>query len=181
MLALACKAPDQERITLQFNCDGLIDSQIKWLAHNASVKKFTTVGNFNEATEMSQNQVDWKTELELFRALANINKPIYRNTYSISVAPDPKSNLTIKSWLANGHAPIRSLKVYYLERPDEIKKIEATLEEKNFIFTSTKIIDMEFNVMSEIPKLERYKISGVQQFLFDKPNPFSVVGDVLEK
>jgi len=175
LVGLGCKQPDKPLSFFPINPDSLIDSQLRWFSHQpTSLKKITSVSSSVLETELSFDKIKWGKELEPFRALSLINKPVYRYGYEVSVSPDPKSNLTIKSWTAKNRAPIRMIRIFYLNTPDQVKRIEASLEEKNFIFVTQKELQLEFSLMGSPIELERYKIAGYQKYFWGSPGSFSL-------
>jgi hypothetical protein len=174
-IAIACTPVGQQPSRMQFNCDSLINRQVTLLSNQpASVKKFTRVSGSEADTQVRSNQVNWSVELAPFRVISRINNPIYQANYKVTVAPDPKSNLTIKSWTAINSAPVLSLKVYYLNGSEQIKRIEAVMAESNFVFTSRQTLQLDFNLLGENPRLEHYQISGSQKFLLGNIEDISV-------
>ena len=174
-MAIACTPEGQQPSLMQFNCDSLINRQVTLLSNQpASVKKFTRVGGSEAEAQLRSNQVKWSIELAPFQVLNRINNPIYQANYKVTIAPDAKSNLTIKSWTAINSAPVLSLKVYYLNGSEQIKRIEAVMAESNFVFTSRQTLQLDFNLLGENPQLEHYQISGSQMFLLGDIEDISV-------
>jgi hypothetical protein len=165
----------------QLDWDSLLNSQVGLLTGgDFALKKGVSI----DGPSISQGvaaSVNWGKELGPFRSIAFINKPVYRNGYSITTSPDPKSNLTIKSWEATQDAPIRSIKVFYLHDQGQIKKVEATIEERNFVFTSRLQLQMEFSSLEDPWRLERYKVVGSQKFIMGDPTDFSLEGVVVQR
>ncbi len=176
---LACRDPGQKLPAQQINFDSLINRQVQILSNqSSSLIKRTSVGQTTVETSLANQQVQWKKELEPFRIISLINKPVYRDSYESSVEPDPRSNLIIKSWVARGDEPLRTIRIFYLDHISQIKKIEARLEETNFVFTSYQDIQLDFTVLGGSPQLERYKISGMQKYFMGNLRGFSLEGIV---
>lgn len=174
-VAIACTPAGQQPSLMQFNCDSLINRQVTLLSNQpASIKKLTRVGGSEAEAQLRSDQVKWSIELAPFRVLSRINNPIFQANYKVTIAPDPKSNLTIKSWTAINSAPVLSLKVYYLNGSEQIKRIEAVMVESNFVFTSHQTLLLDFNLLGENPQLEHYQISGSQKFLLGNVEDISV-------
>jgi hypothetical protein len=143
-----------------------MEKQFSRLSHEDGIlRKFTTVGN-SPKTEVILNKKDvsWNRELAPFSSLNLINKPVYRGRYKVSTFQDPKSNLKIKCWEAKGGEPIRRLKIYYLDNPAQIKRVEAMVESNSPIFSTNKVIEMEFSILGGGGILESYRLSGSQRF-----------------
>jgi hypothetical protein len=126
--------------------------------------------------ELKAEQVNWKKELEPFRALSIINKPIYRAAYTISISRDLKSNLTIKAWTTTQDIPLKALRIYYLNTPDQIRKLEASIQDENFVFTSHRNVQLDFSVLGRPVQLQHYQISGSQKFFWGDQHSFTLEG-----
>lgn len=178
-LVVACNKPAKLPPTDSFNGDSLIDSQVKLLSSDLySLTKFTLGDGVPDSVKLVNNQLVWANELRPLRVISLLNKPAYRNDYEISTARDQTSNLLIKTWRSKENAPVREIKIYYLNDQDQIKKLEAEIVKKNFVFSSFQSIQMEFSILGLVPRLERYKISGSQRLLLSSPDNFTLEGTI---
>jgi hypothetical protein len=84
----------------------------------------------------------------------------------------------VKTWETKYNLPLKSLSVYYLKDFSKIKRLEATLEQRNFVFSSTKNLSMEFSVLGPNPMTDKYEISGHQKFFWEEPQYFSLKGHI---
>ena len=160
---------------LQINVDSLLDYHIRNLrSGDYSLEKVSRVGNHKATTSTHSKEINWSNELEAFRLISLINKPIYSDRYEVREAPDEKSNLTIKSWTAKEPLPITSLKVFFLKQPYQIKRMEAVIEQSNFVFSSSKELSLDFHVLGTRPTPGGYKISGQQKFFWEAPQYYSL-------
>ena len=180
---MACQNRRQLRTGIHFNADSLIDRQIESLAARklTLTKQLEGESQSTTAQQILVPRVEWQKELEPFRAINLINKPPYRDSYHVSVSPDSKSNLTIKSWTAKREAPVRALRIYYLISTNRIKRIEAELVERNPLFSSSRELQLEFSNLVEPWLLDTYQVSISQEFIWDGPDNFKLKASVSDK
>lgn len=180
-LTTACTKAKQEKQTLQFNSDSLLDYHSKQLSQSgATLTKSTSLRDAPLLPGVVAQSVKWEKELEPFRTISMINKPVYRNAYNIQIGRDPKSNLMVKTWTAKGDEPIRIMKIYYLNKSASLKRLEAVIEKGNFVFRSQQKFEMEFGLLGN-SQLERFAISGFQNFFWGGSHTFTLQGSVEEK
>ena len=180
-LILACSQAKQEKQVLQFNLDSLLDFHARQLSKTgARLNKSTSLKDTVKFLTGAIQTVSWEKELEPFRMISAINKPIYRNAYTVTVERDPKSNLMVKSWKAKANEPVRLVKLYFLNNLSTLRKLETVVEKRNFIVSSRQKLEMDFNLFGN-SQLERFAISGSQKFFWDNPQPFSLTAIVESK
>ena len=113
-------------------------------------------------------------ELDIFRQMDIINKPLFRDQYSLSSAPDTKSNLTVQSFEPKIPSPIQYVKLYYLNDLHHLKKIEARFEEENSLYYTRRDYVLEFNEFNQVPLLARSSVQGIQKMIMNDSVAFSV-------
>lgn len=153
-----------------YSVDSLLSSQAGYLAeHGVILKKSTSLGDASEEVSLTpKDAAAWKKELEIFAALEIINKPLNRDAYHLESLSDAKSNLLVKSITTSADLPVRYLKVYYQNAPENVRKIEAEYEEDNSLYRSVRILKMEFQEVGDVPAITSYSIEGGQKmFLGD--------------
>jgi hypothetical protein len=176
---VSCQKPSTQNQGLLFNVDSLINYQINSLQQRKPVlHKLTVAGDELNETVLENTKVDWAKELEMFRVISVINKPIYRSAYAITITPDIRSNLTVKSWTAIQDVPVRIIKVYYLDDPHQIRRLEVYLKDENFVFSSHRTLKLLFGSLESPPQLQEYSISVYQKFVWDMPHNFSLRGQI---
>jgi hypothetical protein len=176
-LVAACKplAPPVVRAHV-LNIDSLIDAQIK----NTPVTTIEKTIHVNDSTFQSKaNKVELKKELVAFQELNLVNRSIYRDSYQLTVESDKHSNLTVKSWIATKDAPVKSLKLFYLDKMDRLKRIEAELSTNDLYAQSSKKLSLDFSILGDTVRLETYSVSGTQQYFWSAPRYFSVDAVIL--
>jgi hypothetical protein len=114
-------------------------------------------------------------ELDVFRQLDVINKPLYRTIYQIEDGEkDTKSNLLIRSYTAKSPSPVPFVKFYYRSSPRELKKIESFFHEENSLYDTRRNLLLEFDDSSGSLLLSGYQLSGAQKMILNDTVNFSV-------
>jgi hypothetical protein len=119
----------------------------------------------------------WRNELEIFSQLQVINKPINREFYIIDDGLfDPSSNLTVKAFSATENLPVRYLRVFYQESISKPRKIEALYDDRNQLYKSGRILEMEFQQIDNKSVLTSYAIEGGQKMILGDSVAFVIRG-----
>lgn len=121
------------------------------------VTKITRVNEAVDSVVLTLNAADWQKELAVFQKLQAVNRPAYRDQYVMREYDDPRSNLTVREYHAP-HAPVGILRLYFLDRPQRIQKIEAIHREKSFFFSAER----QFRLQFESPGAARLSGFGQQ-------------------
>lgn len=170
-LVAACK-PVAPPVQSQFlNIDSLLEAQVNMIS-KATLEK--TIQVDDSVFQARLDIAGLKRDLEVFRELNLMNRSIYRDSYTLSVSPDRQSNLTVKLWTNTTDAPVKSLKVFYLDKMDRIKRIEAELGSRALYAQSGKKLQLDFDILSDTLLLESYSISGSQRYFWGAQRYFSI-------
>ncbi|MBK5279706.1 MAG: hypothetical protein JJE09_12675 [Bacteroidia bacterium] len=150
-----------------FDLDSLVNAQILYLSKTkASLKKEVI---FTEKSSASTNILDsaaWSYELDVFRQLDLINRPIYFDVYQVKDGiKDSKSNLLVRSYEADGKSPVPYLRLFYQGTPSRIKKLEALYSETNSLYSSQRKLEMYFDDAPGNPYLTGFFIEGEQKMI----------------
>ncbi|MCB0486874.1 MAG: hypothetical protein KDC99_00260 [Cyclobacteriaceae bacterium] len=150
-----------------FEIDQLIDQQIDILKKSgASVEKKAEVGAANDISSFVPDSAQWANELDAFLQIGNINKPIYKDAYSIEEGlDDSRSNLKIKRFSTERNIPVKSLDVYYQDNIEKLRKIEAVITDQNALFFASKKLILHFEEHQSKLSLTGYSIQGVQKMM----------------
>ena len=177
-LAAAC-TQEQASTKKFFDFDGLIDDQISELGQNGRVlEKTSSMAHEHLDSTFLPSAKGWESELEIFRDLEMSNKPAYRNAYRMDdLLKDPKSNLKIRQYTST-EAPLHMLRFYYQNEFSRLRKIEASITEKNYLYTTSRILVMEFEEDEGKSQLIRYSMNGFQKMAFSDTVRFSVEGQL---
>lgn len=119
-----------------YDFENLIDHQVSQLSQQARVLgKTSQVSGTKSDTTFLPSGAGWRSELEVFRELEIINKPIYRNEYSIQdPVKDTQSNLKVRQYLS-ANAPITNLRFYYHNDFSGLKKLKPPLQKRACFFS----------------------------------------------
>jgi len=159
-----------------FNVNELLDQQIALLSNSKTVvNKEANIDSLQEQSTFVPDSLGWANELEVFRYLEVINKPIYQGLYEQVDQKDEHSNLKVRVLKAKADVPVREFKIYYQDTFDHLKKIEAEIEEKNSLYYSSRKLSLQFDDML----LSKYRISGVQKMIMRDSVRYSIESKVL--
>jgi hypothetical protein len=177
---ISCK-PDSKTIAL-YPIDSLVTAQINYLTKSkAGLTKSGSLSDKNDAiTYTPKDTVAWINELEIFRQLKAMNKPVNRDSYLVDDnLYDPSSNLTVKAFTSLKDLPVKYVRVFYQTSIHQPRKIEALVEEKNVMYKSGRLLTMEFQQINNETVLTAYAIDGGQEMLLDDSVSFSVRGKII--
>jgi hypothetical protein len=108
-----------------------------------------------------------------------INNPINTGNYRIeSGVKDSNSNLTIRSFLGKETRPVVYLKIFFLETPSKIKRIESLYREENSLLKGSRLLILEFEEINNKAILTSYSIEGSQKMFLGDSVKFSVKGTI---
>jgi hypothetical protein len=167
----SCQTGNKKTVAL-YNADSLITTQVAYLSeHKARLHKVTKLDDKDsEAATVPDGARGWENELDIFRQLESVNKPVNRSLYIVEKSSDVKSNLEVKTFMGQPEPgkkkvemPVKYLKVYYQNTPDNIRKIEAQYDESNTLYTGSRFLKMEFQQVYNKTVLTSYSITGGQK------------------
>ena len=161
-----------------YDLNRLIDQQLVWLIElNPKIQKTAVLNGIPESSSMRLDSVQWTRELKIFRD-ADLNKSRLRQEYRIvEDLSEPNSNLKISLYEAINKEmmEVEYLKIFYVEEEDDLRKLEASVREKNALFSSKKMLYMTFedNGNGSI-KIIHFKIEGQQKMILMDTVKFSL-------
>lgn len=164
LLAAACAPKPAVIMKGSFDLTGLIDTQVSAMSQRkVTLEKEAGVGGFKSDSTWVPTASGWADELAIFHQLGAVNKSIYQGSYQeTGPMDDPSSNLLIKQYTSTT-SPLRSLKVYYHESQDRVRKIEGVLVESNPLYATEKNLTLEFDEEDHKPVLTTFGIQGYQK------------------
>ncbi len=166
LLFQSCAEPEAAQTKHYFDLKGLIDAQIKQLdAHKKRVQKTITVDGQAETKQLEE--LDWAKELELFQQ-ADLNKAAYKQSYVV-VENDSSILYTLKP---TEKVAIKKLSIF--KNQGQVIRIEAQLEEKNYLYHSQKNLEAHFSK----GVIDSYRIEGFQQLVLGNKKAYSIVGRI---
>ena len=178
-LLTACRQ-EQKSTQKYFDFNGLIDDQISELSQRKRVlDKVADIGGLTSDTTFLPSSTGWETELEIFRELEIINKPAFQKAYTlVDPVKDTKSNLLIRRYVAASE-PIPQIEFYYQKEFSRLKRIEASISERNILYSTRRILKMEFDEGEEgHPLLIRYSMDGYQKMFLRDTIHLSMTGEI---
>lgn len=177
-LLFSCK---KEEVTVYYPIDSLMEAQIDYLAehHALLTKKAEIDGKEDTSSITPKDTTAWASELDIFSELNVINKPITMGSYTVERGiNDTQSNLSILSFSTMEDLPIVYLKVYYLEKESNLRRIEALYHEENSLLKGSRLLIMEFQEINNTIVLTSYSIEGGQKIFLGDSVKFSIRGTV---
>jgi len=182
---LSCCVSKTETRQVFFNVDSLVSKQVQLLpALKVTVTRKTHLNDQHEERRLEEPDSNaWNNELQIFRELEAMNKPINRAMYTLTDnLADDKSNLKIMLVESKPNLqkppPVRYFKLFYQEHPHNVRRIEAQLDERNSLYQSTRLFTMEFQRVRDNLMLTAYSIQGGQKMFLGDSVAYSIHGVV---
>jgi hypothetical protein len=179
-LILSCSRKAEDKVIF-YPIDSLVNHQIRYLAAaKATIKKTASVGDKKDAnTYTPADTTAWLKELGVFLELDVINKPINQHAYLVDDGlTDIRSNLSVKAFTAKEPLPVKSLRIYYHQSPDNLRRLEAEFNEENSLYTNSRHLFMEFQEVHNKIVLTSYSIEGGQKMYLDDSVRYAVKGSI---
>lgn len=161
-----------------FDVAGYVNEQVQTLsnqkpdvAKNSMIKGQTKLQNTRD--------IDWSKELALF-AEADINKPAFRNSYTIA-RPD---SLTYQYMLkpTEEKLTVRELSVQLDPKTRKPTRLTALLKTENPLYTSERRLLLESAPTgSNTWGVAHYQVEGFQQLTYFDRNIFRVEGQITQR
>jgi hypothetical protein len=160
--------------------DSLMNAQVAVLTKSkASLTKKAVIGLRKDSSSTVPDSSAWSQELDVFRQLDLINRPIYRDVYEIKdKMKDSKSNLLIYALEARSKSPIPYLRLYYQDRSSRLKKLEAVYQESNSLYGSHRLLKMYFDDSTGRPSLTGYSIEGDQKMILSDSVHYAITARI---
>lgn len=176
LLLSGCNRANQKYDKVYFDFDSLINAQVaNLLKAQSTISKKSVINGKEDDSSFIPDSLKLANELDVFRQLDLINKPLFRNAYEITDGnKDTKSNLLIRTYTATSPSPVSFVKFYYRSSPRELKKIESVYHEENTLYDTKRNLTMEFDDISGTLLLSGYQLCGTQKMILNDTVKFSV-------
>jgi len=162
--------------------DSLVTGQVHHLTRiNAGLfKEALLSGKSDTLTYTPGDTVAWLNELDIFRKLNVINKPVNKGFYLVDDGLfDPGSNLRVKAFTSQKKLPVVYLKIYYQRTIDKPRKIEALYDEGNLLYQNARQLSMHFQQIENRTVMTSYVIKGGQKMVFGDSVAIYISGKIL--
>ena len=161
--------------------DSLITAQVTYLKDSkGALTKVASLGEHHDSTTyIPADSIAWANELEVFALLKAINKPVYHGQYTVEDGlPDANSNLKILSFKSAKQLPISSLKIFYQDSHENVRKIEAVYSEMNPLYKSSRTLQLELQDIGHQAVVTSYAVVGGQKMILKDSVRFSLKGTI---
>ena len=156
-----------------YDLKGFVDNQIVYL--NEKKPKVTKTVQLDGKKEVrAETETDWKKELELF-AQADINKPAYRNSYSIIRNDSSVYEYRIKE---GEKLPVQYLMIKVDSATQQPVSVKALLRSENKIYSSEKSIELTSSRRNSLLEVSAYSVKGYQKLLFMNRKSFDITAKI---
>lgn len=156
--------------------DSVWNAQVKSLTEAKAelTKEVHMNGVTQSTTSVISDSLAWANELEIFQPIASINKPGNRSYYQETILDDESSNLTIRRLFTEEALIVKEVRIYYLESPNHIRKIEAITNERNSLYTSARNLSLNFSEVNNKTLLTSYSVEGGQHMILGDSVQFDI-------
>ncbi len=175
----ACTAREKKYIKAYTDLDSLVTAQVTALqGEKKDLRKKAWLNEVGSDTTYKPDSLAWANELSIFRQLDALNKPTFRNAYVSETGTDTKSNLTVLSLTSNKNSTVPYIRFYYLNKPANLKKVEARFEESNALYATYRDMEMHFEEINGKPLLKSFRIEGTQKMMLADSVRFGMEAEV---
>lgn len=176
VLLSACNKQNEKNDKAYFDFDSLVNAQVDVLGkHHSTLNKSVLLDGKTDQSAHATDSSLLAQELDVFRQLDLINKPLYRNSYEvIDGEKDTQSNLSVRKYKAKTPTPVAFVNFYYHNHFAQIKKIEAVYEETNSLYATKRQLQLEFDDSTGTMMLSKYSLVGIQKMILSDSVKFSI-------
>ncbi|MBS1489874.1 MAG: hypothetical protein JSS93_05065 [Bacteroidetes bacterium] len=173
----SCVSDKQKYKKIYFDFDSLITAQIKDIKkHEAVLLKKTILNSLVDSLSIKPDSIQLRNELEMFRQIDDINKPMYKGLYQMETKEDINSNLTVRTFTTNIKTNVAFVKLFFNQKISRLKRIESSWAENNTMMNTQRFLMLEFDDYNGQPRLIHYRVTGYQKVIFSKSVSLAVEG-----
>lgn len=176
LLFTACSNDTQVGSNQLLAFDSVWQAQVKTLTDVKAelTKEVRMNGATQSITSVIDDSLAWANELEIFQQISSINKPGNRSYYKETILDDEFSNLTIRRLFTKEALIVKEVRIYYLNSPNNIRKIEAFTSERNSLYKSARNLSLNFSELNNKTLLTSYSIEGGQHMILGDSVQFDI-------
>lgn len=182
VLAIAASCSEHQPVAGNYyDIDSLFNKQNDLLVKaKATLEKNARVGEEDSyVVFVPEDSASWAEELEIFRNLNLINKPVNRGLYRDTIRRDRSSNLTVRSFKAlDDDLSVERLDIFFLNVPEDIRRIEAIYREDNVMFTTSRRLRVDFRKKDSGAIISAYSVTGGQKMLLGDSVRYAVTAKI---
>ncbi|MGE0770585.1 MAG: hypothetical protein AB7K37_02650 [Cyclobacteriaceae bacterium] len=180
-LMVSCVNQPADSARAYFDFDSLVNGQInQLLAVNATISKEAQIDGKPDHAVYQPDSILWSHELEMFRDLNIINKPVNQHNYEVQDGlKDDNSNLLTRTLSARKKSQVQRLTFFYEGTPDRLRKIEADVREETTLYSTLRKLKMQFDNSGNKLLLSSYSIEGVQKIILKDSVRFAIHVEVV--
>ena len=176
LLFTACSNDTQVGSNQLLAFDSVWQAQVKTLTDVKAelTKEVRMNGATQSITSVIDDSLAWANELEIFQQISSINKPGNRSYYQETILDDEFSNLTIRRLFTKEALIVKEIRIYYLNSPNNIRKIEAFTSERNSLYKSARNLSLNFSELNNKTMITSYSIEGGQHMILGDSVQFDI-------
>ncbi len=161
----SCQSGQREFVF--YPIDSLIEGQVEALSErHARLQKTASLGENRDSSAYTPDTTGWRKELDIFKELDVINKPVNRSSYIVEHGlSDPGSNLRITAYTDTTDQPVKYLRIFYHQSVNRPRIIEALYETEHALYSSARKMRMELQDIGGKLLLTSYSVEGGQKMM----------------
>ncbi|QHL88077.1 hypothetical protein GU926_11800 [Nibribacter ruber] len=181
LLSVSCQdqpVPRAARSTHQaFDLVGFLDQEAKSLEQaHAQVKK-TVLEDGQVMETKTMQDIEWAQELGTFSE-ADLNKPALLGLFDVQKTTNAQGQQVYQFTAKEDTDAMVQKATYTLDGQGRLVQLEATLLQKNFLFTTHKQLTLHAQPGTH-PQLQSYSLDESQTLLFSNTERYGVKGEVV--
>lgn len=181
-ILISCEENRSVEYTTYIDIDSLISQNAAYFARTRpALEKQARINDKIDTTLVKPaDSISWSRELEILRQITSINDPVNRGSYAVEdKLDDRQSNLTVCQYTAVEDLPVRAMRIYYMQKRPEIRKIEAEYNEKNALYSSSRFFTVKLHKVYNNILITSYSVSGRQKMILDDSVNFDLTGKII--
>lgn len=160
-----------------YDVQSLLKEQLLLLEElRPQVSKTIMIDGEKEVKEITFDSIGWQNELDIFN-LADINKPVLKDQYE-AFELNKNGKRIIRYKAKSERLGISNLEIAF-DKQGLIRKLSAVYEESNYLYSSVRKLELDFELHHGQPLISAYAVSGNQKMIMKDPVDFRITSNVL--